>query len=71
MNEQKVIAQFEAVRRSGLTNMMNRPRVQQIAFDNAFDDLGEVCEDSRGYGQLLQDYGRLIGTIDEADIPEI
>ena len=53
MNEQKVIAQFEAVRRSGLTNMMNRPRVQQIAFDNAFDDLGEVCEDSRGYGQLL------------------
>ncbi len=68
-NPEKVIAQYEAVRRSGLTNMFDRRAVQRIAYENDFYELVNAAEDS--YREILTGYSELMGLIDEDDIPEV
>lgn len=68
-NREKVIAQYEAIRRSGLTNMFDRHRVQRIAYDNDFYELVNAAEDD--YGAILGSYSELMKLINEADIPTI
>jgi len=69
-NPKKVIAQYEAVRRSGLTNMFDKNAVQRIAFDSDFYDLVNLITDG-GYAEILTGYSELMKLIDEDDIPEI
>lgn len=68
----KVVVQYEAVRRSGLTNMLDMNQVQRIAYDNNFYDLVNfIEEDKKNYSGLLMSYGELIETINDEDIPEV
>lgn len=55
--EIKLYAQIEAVRRSGLTNMLDKATVQRIAYECEFFALVNYIEeaDSAGYMKLLQD----------------
>lgn len=68
-NPEKIIAQYEAIRRSGLTNMFDRHTVQRIAYDNDFYELVTAIEDD--YVAILSGYSELMKLIDEADIPEM
>jgi len=68
-NPEKIIAQYEAIRRSGLTNMFDRRTVQRIAYDNDFYELVTAIEDD--YSAILSGYSELMKLIDEADIPEM
>lgn len=68
-NPEKVIAQYEAVRRSGLTNMFDRYAVQRIASDSGFHELVIAAEDN--YGKILTGYSELMELIGEHDIPEV
>ena len=68
--QETIVNQYEAVRRSGQTNMLNKTAVQRIAFDN---DLYELVNfiDGDDYGSLLQNYAELQELIDEDNLPEI
>jgi len=68
MNEKKIMAQYEAVRRSGLTNMFDKHAVMRIASDNDFHDLVVAAEEN--YGDILKRYSEVMKSIDEEDIPE-
>ena len=68
-NKRKTIAQYEAIRRSGLTNMFDKYAVQRIASDNNFYELVLAVEDN--YIAILENYSDLMKLIDESDIPEV
>lgn len=68
MDEKKVIAQYEAVRRLGQTNMFDRHMVQRIALENGFHDLVVAAEDD--YAKILSNYSEWMKLIGEDDIPE-
>lgn len=65
-----IIAQYEAIRRSGLTNMWSKNGVQQVANDNNLYDLVNFIEEGR-YVELIENYSELIKQITEEDIPKI
>jgi len=65
----KIIAQYEAIRRSRQTNMFDRHAVQQIANNNEFHELVVAAEDN--YADILGHYSDLMKLITEDDIPEI
>jgi len=64
----KVIAQYEAVRRLGQTNMFDKNMVQRIAYENGFYELVNAIEDN--YGSILSHYSEWIKLVGENDIPE-
>jgi len=64
----KVIAQYEAVRRLGQTNMFDRIMVQRIAYENHFYELVNAIED--GYGKILENYSEWMKLVNEDDIPK-
>ena len=66
--QQRVIAQYEAIRRSGQTNMLDKIMVQHIANKNNFYALVVAIEND--YSKILKTYGEVIKTIEENDIPE-
>lgn len=66
----KVAGQFEAIRKSGKTNMMDKNRVQSIASDNDFYELVLMIEDG-GYMELLSGYGELKDKLSANDVPDI
>ena len=66
---EKVIAQYEAVRRSGQTNMFDKHTVQRIAYDNDFYELVIAIEDD--YMAILNHYSELMKLINESDIPGV
>jgi len=68
IDKRKVIAQYEAIRRSGQTNMFSRTAVQLIAFENGFFEL-VVAIDQGCYGYILKNYSELMKLISESDIP--
>jgi len=68
-NKKKVIAQYEAIRRSGLTNMFDKNMVQRIAYENEFYTLVTAIADN--YGSILSHYSEWIKLVDEKDIPEV
>jgi len=65
----RIIAQYEAIRRSGQTNMFDKHAVQRIANDNEFYELVIAVEDN--YADILGHYSDLMKLITEDDIPEI
>jgi len=65
--QQKIIAQYEAIRRSGQTNMFNKNMVQHIANKNSFFELVIAIEED--YTKILKSYSEEIKTIEEDDIP--
>lgn len=67
--EKKVMAQYEAVRRSGLTNMFDRHAVMRIASDNDFHDLVVAADEN--YGNILKRYSEIIEMVSEDEIPEV
>ena len=64
----KIIAQYEAVRRLGQTNMFDRIMVQRIAHENHFYELVIAIED--GYGKILENYSEWMKLVNEDDIPK-
>lgn len=66
---EKVIAQYEAIRRSGQSNMFDKHAVQRIAYDNEFYELVTAIEDD--YPAILSRYSKLMELIGENDIPEM
>jgi len=66
----KVIAQYEAIRRSGEVNMFDKYGVQHIASDNNLHELVIAIEDG-GYIEILKNYSGWIKLITEDDIPDI
>lgn len=67
--EEKVIAQYEAVRQSGLTNMFNKNAVQRIAYNNDFFELVNAIEED--YTAILENYSEWMELIDDEDIPQL
>jgi len=65
----KIIAQYEAIRRLGQTNMFDKNMVQVIAYKNGFYELTIFIEEGR-YFEIFKNYGKWIKMIDESDIPE-
>jgi hypothetical protein len=52
----EVFEGLEAVRRSGATNMLDRPRVAQLAFEMSFDAAAEWVRENRGsYARAVLD----------------
>ena len=51
-----VVADYCVIRDSGVTNMMDRPRVEQIALQNEMYDLAAVCGDRSEYMKLLMSF---------------
>ena len=68
MNEKKVIAQYEAVRRLGQTNMLDKHLVQHIALENGFHELVVAAEDD--YTKILSNYSEWMKLVNEDDIPK-
>lgn len=64
----KVIAQYEAIRRLGQTNMFDKNMVQRIAYENEFYELVEAIEED--YAEILRNYSKWMTEINEEDIPE-
>ena len=64
----KIIAQYEAIRRLGQTNMFDKNMVQRIAYENRFYELVTAIED--GYGKILENYSEWMKLVDEDDIPK-
>jgi len=69
MDKKKVIAQYEAIRRSGQTNMFDKNMVQRIASENNFYTLVIAIEED--YSSILKHYSEWIKLIEEEDIPEV
>lgn len=69
MNKKKIIAQYEAIRRSGQTNMFDKNMVQRIASENNFYALVIAIEED--YSSILKHYSEWIKLIEEKDIPEV
>ena len=69
MDKKKVIAQYEAIRRLGQTNMFDKNMVQQIASKNNFYVLVVAIEED--YSSILKHYSEWMKLIDEEDIPEV
>ena len=69
MDKKKVIAQYEAIRRSGQTNMFDRNMVQRIASENKFYALVVAIEED--YSSILKNYSEWIKLIQEKDVPEV
>ena len=69
MDRKKIIAQYEAIRRSGQTNMFDKNMVQRIASENNFYALVTAIEED--YGSILKHYSEWIKLIEEEDIPEV
>ena len=65
----KIIAQYEAIRRLGQTNMFDKNMVQLIATLNGFHELAEAIEEGK-YPQILMNYGKWIKLVNEDEIPE-
>ena len=63
-----LISQYEAIRRSGLSNMFYSLSVQRIAYDNDFYELVNAIEDKQ-YTYILTNYSQLMKLITEDDIP--
>jgi len=63
------MAQYEAIRRSGLTNMFDKHVVMRIASDNDFHHL--VVAADKDYGNILKRYSEIIEMISEDEIPEV
>ncbi len=68
MDKKKVIAQYEAIRRLGQTNMFDKNTVQRIAYENEFYELVTAIEDD--YVSILRNYSELMKLVNEKDIPE-
>jgi len=69
--QRKIIAQYEAIRRSGVANMLDREVVRRIAIKNNFEELASFMEDRQAYVSLLREYTRLISMITQEDIPQL
>jgi len=67
-NWKKIIAQYEAIRRLGQTNMFRKYMVQRIAFENGFYELVNAIQDD--YTEVLKNYSKYIKMIKEKDIPK-
>lgn len=66
----RAVAEFEAIRKSGATNMFDRRAVWDIAFFNGFDSLLDIIEAGK-YTEILSNYSRFIGDIEEDKVPEV
>ena len=69
MDRKRVIAQYEAIRRLGQTNMFDVRMVELIAYHNGFYELVEAIEEGR-YPEILVNYGKWIEEVSEDEIPE-
>jgi hypothetical protein len=58
--DEEVVRQFETVRACGAVNMMDRHGVGQVADGLEFYGLAAISGDSKEYGRLLHDFGRLM-----------
>ena len=68
--QRKVIAQYEAIRQSGLTNMFNAEAVQLLALKYNFSELYKAIREG-AYGSLLKNYTELLSTITAEDVPAV
>lgn len=66
----QIMAQYEAIRRSGKTNMFAKNAVQRIAYNNHMYELVNLITDG-GYASVLKNYGKLIKQIKDKDIPSV
>lgn len=66
--EKKVISQFEAIRRMGQIDMLDKVGVQRIAYENSFYELVNAIEEGE-YSKILSEYSKLIKKVSEKDIP--
>ena len=64
------ITQYEAVKRSGLTNMLDKHGVQRIASDNGLHNLVIAIAYGK-YGEILKNYSEWIQQINEEDLPKV
>ena len=69
MDQKKVIAQFEAIRRLGQTNMFDRNMVERIAYENGFYEMVNAIEDDQ-IAFIFKHYSEWMKLVDDADIPE-
>ena len=69
MDRRKVIAQYEAIRRLGQTNMFNIKMVELIAQFNGFRELVKAIREGQ-YPEILKHYGEWIKEISEEEIQE-
>ena len=66
----KAVAQYEAIRRLGQTNMFDKNMVQRIAYENKFYELVNAMENKQFYPVIMQHYGDLIKLVSKNDIPK-
>lgn len=65
-----IIAQYEAIRRSGKFNMYDFLNVQRMAFENEFYEFVRFTQnESSQYAQIMRAYGKYIDEV--KDIPEL
>ena len=65
-----LIEQYEAIRRSGLTNMVQSQVVQTIASDNDMPELVDFIEEGR-YMELISNYTEWIKLADDNNITTV
>ena len=58
LNFKEIIHQYEAIRQSGVTNMLDRTVVQETAFVMGWNELADL--NTKEYAQLLSDYSALM-----------
>lgn len=68
MDKKKTIAQYEAIRRLGQTNMLDKRMVQRTAFENKLYALVTAIEED--YVFILKHYSELMNLIEEKDVPK-
>ncbi len=56
----EVIEQYEKVRESGICNMFDRGCVIRVSGKLGFVDLKDVGNNQKEYGELLQNYSKLM-----------
>lgn len=66
--KEKVLYQYEAIRRSGRVNMIDVLGVKKIAMENGFNILIKKIEDKE-YSQVLEEYDR--DDIKEDNVPSM
>ena len=52
----ELVMEYEFVRQSGETNMLQRATVRRLAQEHSFHKLAEVASDSRRYANFLWSY---------------
>jgi len=57
--QKKAINQYEAIRSTGTTNMLDRETVHALALEAGFNTLADVASEHSLYSSLVQNYNNL------------